>query len=434
MTLSPRPAALPGSRRMFYGWYITFGGALNNFLLSAISVWGFGVFIRPLRDEFGWSSAVIAAGFSIRSFQQGFLAPFVGIVIDRLGPRAMVFAGTIVLAAGFLLFAVTQSIPMYFAASLLIALGQSIGSFTAFTAVLMRWFSVKRGRAIGVLNAGNGAGYFLVPGIAFIVSAAGWRPALVVCAALILLIGLPIAFIVRDDPADLGLNVDGVASDASLGEVDGQNRDRKELTGATVAEALHMRAFYLLAFAQAIGGGAVNVWLVHAIPHLENVGFSLGAATAIGVGFAICQIAFRPLGGVLGDRIGRRRLFGVGFVFVGLGMVVFSLLTSDRLWLLPLYYATFAVGQAAWVVLQAATIADYFGPRRFATISGLANLMQMPVGVVAPIIAGWAFDRSGTYTPVFLVFAVGPLLSALCVALAPAPTRTVSLVASESAA
>src|SRR5207247_10726495 len=131
-------------------------------------------------------------------------------------------------------------------------------------------------------------------------------------------------------------------------------------------EALHDRAFYQLAFAQAVGGGAVNAWVVHTIPHLQNVGFSLGAATTLGVGFAACQIAFRPAGGVLGDRMGRRRLFIAGLCFVAAGLVVFSQLRPDRLWLLPIYYLTFAFGQAVWVVLQAATVAAYFATRPLA--------------------------------------------------------------------
>ena len=420
----PRARQLAASPRLFYGWYITFGGALNNFFVAAISVWGFGVFIRPLQAEFGWSTAVVAAGFSIRGFEQGLLAPFVGILIDRIGPRKMAFIGTVILALGVLLFAGTQNIAMYFAASLLIALGQSLGSFGAFTATLMRWFSLKRGRAMGVLNAGNGAGYFLVPGIAVLVMQAGWRPTLVVCAALVLLIGLPIAFIVRDDPADLGLAPDGVATDTAilLREVG----SRPVLVGASVAEALHSRAFYHLAVAQALAGGAVNAWVVHNIPHLQNVGFSLGAATAVGVAFAACQVVVRPASGLLGDRIGRRRLLIVGFLLLAIGLASFSLLTAGRLWLLPIFYLTYATGHAVGVVLQAAIVADYFGARRFATINGLANLMQMPVGVAAPIVAGWAFDHSGTYTPVFLVFACGPLLAAMSLVLAPKPTRVVS--------
>jgi sugar phosphate permease len=413
----PRPER--GSRA-FYGWYVTGAGAMNNFVLSAITFWGFGVFVHPLREEFGWSSAVVAAGFSIRSFQQGFLAPFVGILIDRFGPRRMVFVGTVLFAAGFLLFAVMNSIATYFAASLIIALGQSVGSFTAFTTVLMRWFVRKRGRAMGLLNAGNGAGYFLVPGLAYVVTRFGWREALVVCAVVALVFGFGSGMVMRDHPAEMGLEPDG---DATERDADGIAVAAPPLTGATVREALHTRSFYLISIALALSGGAVNAWTVHTIPHLQNVGFSLTAATTVGVGYAACQLLFRPSGGVLGDRIGRKRLFVGGFVVMGIGLGVFAFITPDRVWLLPLYYLTFAFGQAIWVVLQAATIADYFGAKRFATIVGLANLMQMPFGVGVPILVGWAFDRSGTYTPAFLALAAAPLVSALCIAVAPRPTR-----------
>jgi MFS family permease len=423
----PVPVEPVATPPFFYGWYIALGGALSNFLVSGISVWGFGVFIQPLRAEFGWSSAVIAAGFSIRSFQQGALAPFVGALVDRIGPRRMMLAGSLALSAGFFVFAAAQNVGMYFAASLLIALGQSVGTFTAFTATLMRWFSLKRGRAMGILNAGNGGGYFLVPGIAFLVSIAGWREALVVCAVANLVISLPVAYLMRDHPADLGLAPDGATRTAVMAAAPALAQ--RQLEGASLAEALRSRAFYHLAFAQAVGGGAVNAWIVHTIPHLENAGFSLGAAAAIGVGFAACQVVLRPASGFLGDRVGRRRLFIAGFAMLSAGLVVFSQLTTQRLWLLPIYYVTFAFGQATWVVLQAATIADYFGARRFATINGLANLLQTPVGVLSPVIAGAVFDRTGTYSWVFLVYAAGPALGAMSLLLAPRPTRVASELA-----
>ena len=57
---------------------------------------------------------------------------------------------------------------------------------------------------------------------------------------------------------------------------------------------MHTPVFWLLALAQACGGASVQGWVVHTIPHLENVGFSLGGATAVGVGYAACQLVFRP--------------------------------------------------------------------------------------------------------------------------------------------
>jgi MFS family permease len=404
---------------VFYGWRLTAGGTLNNFLLSAVTFWGFGLFVRPLHEEFGWSTALIAAGFSVRSFQQGFLAPFLGTFIDRVGPRAVIVAGTLLLAAGLALFAEMHSVTMYFVSSILIALGSS-GPFSGFTAVVMRWFVTRRGRAMGILNAGNGAGYVLVPGLAFLVTSMGWRHALLVCAALVLVVGLPVGLAVRDDPAALGLRPDGATEPQSA---TASGDASWNATGATVREALHTRAFYLISFALAMSGGVVNAWTVHTIPHLQHVGFSLGTTTLIGVGYAGCQVCLRPATGVLGDRIGRRNLFVAGFVFLAVGMVVFAYLTPDRVWLLPLYYGTFAVGQAVWVVLQAATVADYFGPRNFATIFGLTNLAQMPLGVAAPIAAGWAFDHTGTYVPVFILLGIGVAFAAIAMLAAKPPAR-----------
>ncbi|MEI6664634.1 MAG: MFS transporter [Chloroflexota bacterium] len=414
--MANRPSERP---RAFYGWYITGAGALNNFVLSAITFWGFGIFVHPLREEFGWSSALVAAGFSIRSFQQGFLAPFVGVLIDRFGPRKMVFVGTVFFAAGFFMFAVMNSIWTYFAASMLIALGASIGSFTSFTSVLMRWFVRKRGRAMGMLNSGNGAGYFLVPLLAYAVTHYGWRQALVMCGITALVFGFGSGLMIRDHPAELGLYADGDEGDGPVEA--GTPMATVPLTGASVREALHSRAFYMLSIALALSGGAVTAWTVHTIPHLQNVGFSLTGSTYVGVGYAVCQLLFRPTAGVLGDRFGRRPMFVAGFAFLSVGLVVFAFLTPERLWLLPIYYLTFAFGQALWVVMQAATVADYFGARRFATVNGLVNLAQMPVGVLAPIIVGAVFDRTGTYTIAFSALALGPLLSAICLALAPKP-------------
>lgn len=411
MAVLPPPPDRHGSSppRQFYGWYIALAGASNNFIVFGLTVWGFGVFIAPLRQEFHWSTAAIAAGFSIRSVQQGFMAPIAGMLIDRFGPRRMVVLGTLLLSGGLLLFAATHNLAMYFAASLVIALGQSIGSFTAFSAAIMRWFVRKRGRAMGVLNAGNGAGYLLVPAVAFIVTHAGWREALVAGAALLLLLGVPLALLVRDDPEDLGQAPDGDPFVQRLGS------ERPTLPGLSTREALRVPAFYLLALAQGAGGATISGWTVHMIPHLQHAGFSLGAATMVGVVYALCQLAFRPTAGVLGDRFGRRRMFALAYALQAVGIVLFALIARDRLWVLPLYYATFAFGQAAWSVLQAAIVADYFGPRRFGTINGLVNVVQMPLGLASPIIAGYLFDQHATYLPAFVGYGVCSLLAGIAI-------------------
>jgi MFS family permease len=395
----------------FYGWVIAGSGAVSNFLTAGVAVWSFGIFIEPLRKELGWSTAVIAAGFSIRSFEQGLMAPVTGLMVDRFGPRKMAVAGALILAVGILMFAQTHSKPMYFAASIVMALGQSVGSFVAYSAVLMRWFRRLRGRAMGVLNAGNGAGYALVLPLSWLISSVGWRETLTISAILLAVVTVPIALLVRDDPADLGLAPDGAPLTAE------ERLAPAAASGMSVAEAVRTPMFYLLALAGALNGAAILGWIVHQIPHLKAEGLTTSQAATVGVFYALCQIAFRPASGFIGDRIGRHRLFVVAFALQAVGLVVFALVSSDRIWLLPLYYVTFAFGQAAWVVMQLAVVADYFGPRRVATINGLIGAAQMPTGVLSPIIAGIVFDRTGTYVPVFITFGVFAAVAAVAVAL-----------------
>jgi len=420
------------SRRLFYGWYIALAGALSNFLSAGIAVWGFGIFIQPLKDEMGWSTAAIALGFSIRSFEQGLLAPLTGVLVDRMGPRKMAISGTVILVAGILIFSQARTLWMYYTASVVMAVGQSVGSFLPYSAVLMRWFERKRGRAMGILNAGNGSGYFVVPALAFLIGAVGWRETLVVGAVAVAVVSLPLAAtIVRDYPSDKNEYPDGIPVPAPRLAADGS---APVLPGMTVAEAIRTPTFYLLALAAAGNGAAIVGWLVHQIPHLEDVGFSIGWATTIGVIYAVCQVTIRPIAGVLGDRLGRKRLFAASFALQSVGMVIFALLSSDRVWLLPFYYLTFAFGQAAWVVLQQAVVADYFGPRRFGTISGLVNAVQMPVGVASPVVAGLVFDRTGTYVPIFLAYSVGSLIAAAAIMLIRRPTLSAEANATLSTA
>ena len=89
-------------------------------------------------------------------------------------------------------------------------------------------------------------------------------------------------------------------------------------------------------------------------------------------------------------------MFIGAFLLVAVGWPVFNELSPSRLWLVPVYYLTFAPGHAMFVVMSQTIVADYFGTRRFATIRGLAQSTAMPLGLSMPVFAGWIFDRNGS--------------------------------------
>ena len=411
MTASPR-SLTSRARGLYFGWYIVGSGATSNFLVSGMAIWSFGVFIEPIREETGWTTAAVAAGFSIRALEQGVFGPFAGAFIDRFGSRLMARGGLIVLAIGLVLLSQARSLPMYYGASIVLAIGQSSSTFMPYSALIVRWFQVKRGRAMGFLNSGNGSGFALVPLVAILIAVFGWRGTLIVSAGLILAIALPLTFTMRNDPSVMGLEPDGEPI-----------RQRRAgvtpfaMTGDSVGQALRAPAFYLLALAQCANVATVQAWVVYQFPHLREQGLGVGYATSVGVGYAFSQVIFRPTSGLLGDRVGRRRLLIVAFALQAVGILVLASVSSSRLWLLAPYYATFAFGQAAWVVLHTAIVADFFGPRRFATINALVNATAMPVAVISPIVAGIVFDRVGSYVPVFMTCGLLSAVAAIAILL-----------------
>ena len=402
---------------LFYGWYIAGAGAASNFLVLGFTIFGLGVFIEPMREELHWSLTAIAIGFSLRSFENGLLAPFSGILVDRIGPRRMALIGLVLVSVGLLLFSQVHHLWTFYAASGIIALGQSVGSFTPFSAAIVRWFARSRGRAMGLLNSGNGAGYLLVPVLATLITTVGWRETLIIAAALTLLCGIPLSLVLRNSPEEYGLRPDGdSAPEAGTTAVPGSTG------GFTVREALHTRDFYLLALATGSAGAIQIPWLVYQVPHLQNVGFSLQAAALIGGVYGVFQIGLRFTLGWIGDALGRRRTLIAAYLLQGFGLLIFANLNTERLWLLPVYYIAFGVGHASWLVLQMTMVADYFGTFRFATLRGLASMLQMPLGVLTPFLAGWSFDQTNSYTPIFTIYALIVASGAFWMLLVRSPT------------
>jgi MFS family permease len=397
-------------RSLFWGWYIALGGALSNFFVLGVGLFGLGVFVTPLREDMGWSVASIAAASSLRSFQQGFLGPLGGIFIDWLGPRRMATVGLVFLVSGLVLFSQVHSLAMFYVSSIVMALGQTFASMTPFSAVLMAWFVRKRGQAMGVLNTGNGAGYLAAPILAILLGYIGWRSTLLVSAVVVAVICFPLTLLLKDKPEDRGLYPDGVALAAS-----GRGAGTSQ-SGMTEREAMLTPAFYLLVLATAAGAWQ-SAWILLQVSHFEAVGFSLSTAAWLGGAYGATQIGLRYTSGWMGDTFGRQRVYAASFLVQGVGLLIFAQLTSERLWLLPFYFLTFAVGQSTMIVLGQTMVADYFGAARFASIRGFSSSLLTPVGIACPLFAGWMFDRTGSYSLAFTVFGIMCFSGALWVML-----------------
>ena len=144
---------------IFYGWWIVAGGSVLTALGAGLNFYGFSAFFLPLSVEFGWSRSALSGVFALARLEGGFLGPIEGFLIDKYGPRKMMFIGIPLMGLGFVLLAgVNSLLALYLVYIFTITLGSSLGTFAPATAAVANWFFRKRGRALGFVMSGVGIG------------------------------------------------------------------------------------------------------------------------------------------------------------------------------------------------------------------------------------------------------------------------------------
>ena len=116
--------------KTFYGWWIVGAAFFIGFFVAGSMFQSFTAFFEPIAEEFGWSYAEVSLGFSLRGMALGLFAPLIGVLVDRWGPKRLIFFGAIVAAIGVLLLSKVSSLAMFYAAFLLMAVGLSSCTLT----------------------------------------------------------------------------------------------------------------------------------------------------------------------------------------------------------------------------------------------------------------------------------------------------------------
>jgi MFS family permease len=400
--VSRRPAprdnrAVP---KIYYGWRMAAAGAGLQFLVSALLVQAFGAYVAVLSSEFGWSRTALAGGAAIQSLEGALIGPVLGWLIDRLGPRAVVRMGIVVFALGFLAFSTVDTIPGFYAAVTLIAIGASMSGYFPLSVCLMHFFERRRARALSLMSLGLAAGGLALPLLSWSIAAFGWRATCVGAAGVILVLGWPLASILRRHPSEVGQEVDGEPRPV---ETPVPAATWKE--GLTAAQAVRTRAFWLLAVGHGLALLVVTAVNVHAISHMkQELGYSLPKASFIITLMTVAQGAGMLLGAAVGDRWSKRHLAALCMLahMVGLLMLAYAVHVS----MLVLFAVLHGMAWGLRGPLMQALRADFFGVREIGMIMGLSAVVISIGQVVGPLVAGMAYDWTGHYQSGFLVLAL----------------------------
>ncbi len=402
---------------VFYGYWVLLGCVLIHALGSGEFFYGFSVFYTPILVEFGWSRAVTSGAFSLSRLEGGLEGPLVGWLIDRFGARKLMLFGVVVTALGFIAMTAVDSVLMlYLVYGGLLSLGYNTGFTHAMTSMIAHWFIGKRGRAMSIyaLAAGVG-GALIVPLLAKSIEALGWRMTAIFCGLSYLVVGVPVSFVLRDKPEDMGLLPDGIDPDTvGLLGSGGSGSSAEELgleVDYSIGDALRSRTFWTLVVAESLRSFLLGSLVLHQIPHLVSLGVPQGEAASI-LGLMITlSIPGRLVFGSLGDFYEKRKLLVILMSVQALGVFIFAQATG----VIHAYafVVVYGIAYGGAIPLLMAFRGELFGRRRFATISGFLAPFKMVGSVVGPIFAGYIWDVYGDYRLAFYVFTVLAILSAL---------------------
>jgi len=387
-------------KKVFYGWYIVAASIGLNFYLTMAFGLGFNVFFLPILQEFGWSRALTSGAFSLRAVETGLLAPVVGVLVDRWGPRVVILLGVIIGGAGMIMLGFIDSLFTFYIAFLIASFGMSGASHgVSWVAAVANWFQRMRGRALGIAMLGPVLGGPSVVVIAVLEGLIGWRIATIILGVGLWIVGIPLAMVARPRPEPYGYLPDGDKLEAvSAHNAEAQDQPLDEATnGYTVAQAVRTQVFWVVVTLYALMFVGISGLMVHLIPLMEDLNYSTAqAASVLGLMFFLSGIG-RIGSGVLSDVLDYRLVMGVLIAFQIIGLIVILVVGPGQYWLAVVFSLTFGIGFGGTVPLRPILMMKLFGARAFGTLQGLLQIGSVGAGVVGPLLYGWIFDSTGNY-------------------------------------
>ena len=195
--------------------------------------------------------------------------------MDRYGPKLILSIGTLLFGFGFMWFSWIDSLLEFYLAFGLIAVGSSLGGFATVMVAIVNWFDRHRSKAVAWSQLGYSIGGMAVPLVVLALEAWGWRFTAFMSGVLVLLLGLPMAQVVRHRPQPFGAVPDGELATQDAGAPRDVPKD------LTARQAMATSSFWLISVGHASALLTVSAIMVHLVAHLsEGLGYTLTAAAS----------------------------------------------------------------------------------------------------------------------------------------------------------
>jgi len=389
--------SLKNGSGFFYGYFVVGASLLIMSIMWAV-YYAFGVFFKPMLNEFGWTRAVTSGAFSLASMINALLTIAMGGLTDRFGPRMVItFCGLLLGLGSILMSQISAVSHLYLFYGILIGAGMS-GAFIPLVSTVARWFLKRRGLMTGIVAAGSGMGALIGPSVASrLIPVYGWRVSYAILGGIALLVAILFAQFIKRDPTQVG--------QVAYGE---NQIEQKQLNlrveGLSLREAVYTSQFWFFSGMAFCYGYCLFTIMVHITPHAIELGISPINAANILATVGGGAILGKVLLGRAGDIIGSRQALILGFILMSAALI--WLVPAQTAWMLFSIAGIFGFAYGGVSVSHSPLIAELFGLRSHGLIFGVIDVGVMGGGAIGPLLTGYIFDVTNSYRMAILLCAV----------------------------
>jgi MFS family permease len=383
----------PRRNSLYYGYIIVLWG----FILAMFG-WGlfyiYGVFFRPLENEFGWTRAVTSGAFSLSILVSGLTGMLAGRLSDRWGPRAVIIICGLKLTLGYVLMALVHNIwQFYLLYGLLISSGVG-GFWSPLVSTVARWFKGRRGIMTGIVSGGVSFGTLVTPPLATqLIDRFDWRITYVVIGVAVLLVSLVGACFLKRSPQEMGIATENSPSSGGV-KIDASR-------SFTLKEALRTYQFWMVCAIYVCFGLIQLTVMVHIVPHASGMKISpISAASILSVIGGVSFLARIAIGAVT-DKVRVKTSIILCLSLMAIALVWLQFV--DSLWQFYVFSIIFGFGYGGLSCLQSLIAAELYGLLALGVITAIFSFSFDIGGAIGPYLAGYIYDLSQSYFWAFLV-------------------------------
>jgi MFS family permease len=377
--------------RFYYGWVVVTASFLMTFMFFSIQ-YNFGVFSKPLLDEFGWTRASTSGAFSLYMMVHGLSAIIMGTLSDRYGPRITIGVSGFLGGLGMILCSqIVDLWQLYVFFGLLIGVGTG-AAFSPPMSTTAKWFVKRRGLALGIVASGIGFGTLIMSPVAnYLISAYGWQRAYLIVGFITWIVLIPATLMIKAGPVE----------NNTLSYSKNRKEDANVNDEWDTSEAVKTRGFWLVLFSNLLWVLCLQMVMVHIYYYAIDIGAPSMIAAGVLALIGGCSVLGRLVIGGASDRIGTKRAWL--FCLACQTVIMFWLTMSESVWTLYLFAPVFGFSYGGLVPLVPAITGEFFGTKNLGAIIGFMGLGPAIGGVLGPFLAGYIFDMTDSYYFAFLL-------------------------------